>query len=464
MSTLAISPDGQVLASGSGFGDSTIRVWDAETGRLLRPLLGHTHWVCNLAFSQDGEHLISAATDQTIRFWDTSTWTETRVLRGHRDEVHAVAISEAAQVVASVSKDGDLFVWKVEENSAGDGFIRLPGGLGPNRVKLLDHSRVLLLPPGQPPEWLDLKRDYAPVSLPDLGSSNHVLGCFGGNMLFRWNETDQILIHEWQGDVFVPRGAVPLDSGTRPIGVAYNVTRELLAWVETSSSNSVYLANIATLGRRVELRSDVPGLIPVGFNEEGSFLLGRTEHWNVWRVWNIETGQIVASIDEPVRDAVFAADGRVLVTVMNKRGGHEIAFYDLISPNGAPRRIPGKFKCFRLAVSPDGGWVAGATRGGEVLLFDPAKREPIASLHGHMNAANDIAFSPDGRRLISIGTGGEIKLWDVGTRQELLALSGVGAVARWTADGDVILVGGRVAWRAPSLDDIAATEAKDRQP
>ena len=35
LTTLAISPDGRVLASGSGFEDPTIRVWDAATGRLL---------------------------------------------------------------------------------------------------------------------------------------------------------------------------------------------------------------------------------------------------------------------------------------------------------------------------------------------------------------------------------------------------------------------------------------------
>src|SRR5262245_57509883 len=112
LSTLAISPDGRVLASGSGFEDPTIRVWDTATGRLLVRLDGHTGWVCKLAFARDGRRLISAAADQTIRFWDTSTWTEAQVLRGHTDEVWAMAISEPAQLVASASKDGDLMLWK----------------------------------------------------------------------------------------------------------------------------------------------------------------------------------------------------------------------------------------------------------------------------------------------------------------------------------------------------------------
>ena len=197
---------------------------------------GHTGWVCKLAFTRDGRRLISAATDQSIRFWDTSTWTETQVLRGHTDEVHAVAISEPAQLVASASKDGDLMLWKEDGKSATDGYRRLPENLRVNQVLPLDHSRVLLLPPGKPPELVDLKRDSAPVSLPEIGSSTNVLGWFGTNILCHWNGTNQILVRELRGAEFIQRGAIALDSGTRPTGFAYNATRQLLAWTEGTSS------------------------------------------------------------------------------------------------------------------------------------------------------------------------------------------------------------------------------------
>jgi prepilin-type processing-associated H-X9-DG protein len=218
------------------------------------------------------------------------------VLRGHTDEVMAVAISEPAQLIASASKDGDLMLWKDDGKSAADGYSRLPENLRGNEVLPLDHSRLLLLDPGKPPELVDLKGFFSPRSLLGIGSSTNVLGWFGTNILCHWNGTNQILVLELRGAEFIQRGAIALDSGTRPPGLAYNATRQLLEWTEGTSSASVYLASLATPGRRIDLRSDVPGLVPFHFSEDGKYLAAVTVQRNSLRVWNVETGQIVASI------------------------------------------------------------------------------------------------------------------------------------------------------------------------
>jgi WD40 repeat protein len=257
-----------------------------------------------------------------------------------------------------------------------------------------------------------------------------------------------------------------MDSATRPIGFTYNPASQLLAWSEGGPSTSVYLASLAEPDRRTELRSDVPGLVPFRFSEDGNYLGAMTAGGDSLRTWNVETGQIVASIGGHVESATFAAGGRVLVVAIGQSNAHEIRFYDLAHPDRGPQRVPGRHQSYPLAVSPDGGLVASSTIGGQVRLFDPAKGELIESVPAHLNGANSVAFSPDGQRLISTSTGWEaVKLWYVGTRQELLTFRGTGSTlmtARWSADGDVILAGAPwQAWRAPSWEEIAAAEAKD---
>jgi WD40 repeat protein len=211
------------------------------------------------------------------------------------------------------------------------------------------------------------------------------------------------------------------------------------------------------------LNGEVPGLVPALFSDDGDYLVAWSPTGGVVRSWNIETGQIAASVEKPVHAAVLGAGGRVLVVLHTDSSAHEVVFYDLAHPQQAPRRVPGRHTSADLAVSPDGRLVASSGQGGAVRLFDPVKGELIATLHGHLNSAQGLAFSPDGRRLISTSSGRQaIKLWDIGTSQELLTLSGDGLplAARWTADGNAFLAGPPwQVWRAPSWEEIVAVEA-----
>ena len=53
--------------------DRTIRLWDVETVESYFVLLGHANWVLSLAFTQEGEMLISGSEDQTARAWNPAT-------------------------------------------------------------------------------------------------------------------------------------------------------------------------------------------------------------------------------------------------------------------------------------------------------------------------------------------------------------------------------------------------------
>jgi len=78
--SVAFSPDGSRIVSGSG--DTTIRIWDARSGKEVQKLEGHSSWVCSVAFSPDGSRIVSGSRDATIRIWDTRWGKEVQKLEG----------------------------------------------------------------------------------------------------------------------------------------------------------------------------------------------------------------------------------------------------------------------------------------------------------------------------------------------------------------------------------------------
>lgn len=69
--TLAISPNGQLLISGSR--DFTLKVWSLQTGQLLRTLSEHYEPITSAQFADQGKTLISRGTSGKVLFWDIET-------------------------------------------------------------------------------------------------------------------------------------------------------------------------------------------------------------------------------------------------------------------------------------------------------------------------------------------------------------------------------------------------------
>lgn len=67
---VAVTRDKKIVAAG-GYGNS-IRLWDAETGKVRGELVGHVGPVDGLAFFPDGKRLVSTSADQSSRFWDVA--------------------------------------------------------------------------------------------------------------------------------------------------------------------------------------------------------------------------------------------------------------------------------------------------------------------------------------------------------------------------------------------------------
>lgn len=115
-SSLALSPDGQVLASGDN--SNTVVLWDLQSGEVLHKLIPNAGidsspaaLVWHVAFSPDGRLLASAGGDKTVRVWDVSSGELLATLTEHTAAVTSLAFSPDGRWLATGSLDASVVLW-----------------------------------------------------------------------------------------------------------------------------------------------------------------------------------------------------------------------------------------------------------------------------------------------------------------------------------------------------------------
>ena len=112
---LAFSPDGQTLVSGSY--DHTVKVWNLANGKLVRTLDGHKDGVNDVLISPDGKLFFTAGgtaepnTNKVIKVWDMKTKKLLRTLKGHTLGVTSLAITPDGKTLVSGSYDKTIKFW-----------------------------------------------------------------------------------------------------------------------------------------------------------------------------------------------------------------------------------------------------------------------------------------------------------------------------------------------------------------
>jgi WD40 repeat protein/mono/diheme cytochrome c family protein len=104
--SVALSPDGQILATGSY--DQKIKLCNTQTGTELRTLSGHNGAIFDLAFRPDGRILASGSADRTVKLWDSASLTERLALERQPDWAPAVAFTSEDRGVVVGRLDGTI--------------------------------------------------------------------------------------------------------------------------------------------------------------------------------------------------------------------------------------------------------------------------------------------------------------------------------------------------------------------
>lgn len=112
--SLAVDPSGEVICAGS-LDSFDIHIWSVQTGQLLDRLTGHEGPVMTLAFSPDGSTLISGSWDRTVRVWSIFARSQTSEPLQLQSDVTALAVRPDSKQLAVTTLDGQLTFWSIAD-------------------------------------------------------------------------------------------------------------------------------------------------------------------------------------------------------------------------------------------------------------------------------------------------------------------------------------------------------------
>jgi WD40 repeat protein/serine/threonine protein kinase len=422
---VAFSPDGKTLASAGGSRDMNsipgeVELWDLATGKCRAILRGHTGGINSLAFSRDGR-LASGSGDGTVRVWDPATGRELALLTGHTSYVRSVAFSPDGQYLASGSSDTTVIVWAMARDAQAQTFrghtrevVSVAFSPDSQRLASVDeenHIKVWDMRTTPAGRTLRCDAEMAAFS-PD--SRRLALATLTNLLLYDPRTCRAQFLFQGRGRFFLGNAtSLAFSPGGKRLAAANG--QRMRRWDLTTGKEAPAL----TGG-------------PQGmFSPDGRLVASTSENKKEIKVCDAHTGQEIRVLRGHtsgvrlsggyIHGVSFSADSKRLASI----AGREVKVWDLGSGQalrtfrGPPISYPERQTAYThsaVALSRDGRLLAGS--GNYVQVWDLKTGRGVHALRGHTGLVFLLAFSPDGRRLVSASMDGSVILWDTGTGQQ----------------------------------------------
>ncbi|KAF2115160.1 WD40-repeat-containing domain protein [Lophiotrema nucula] len=136
ISSVAISPDGRLLAAGSD--DWTVMVWDLRTRAVCYTIKAHSGWINSVLFSPNGKLLASASMDETVGVWDAATGYEPKRFNNRSSCINSAALSPDSSLIATGSMILDGHLGPVNSGKFSSNGKRIVSGSDDMTIRLWD--------------------------------------------------------------------------------------------------------------------------------------------------------------------------------------------------------------------------------------------------------------------------------------------------------------------------------------
>ena len=374
----AYSPDGRFVASGSR--DHTARVWCVATGGLALPPLNHGFTVSAVAFSPDGERLLTTAPDGA-RSWLLHTAEPLAPVLQLHDPIWNMAIGDDGRRVVAVSQTGKIGRWDLHGGEP----VRQP-------LPALLHATAIFFSDDATHALIVTKDEdakcKAKVSNLDLGT---------------------------------PGPEIPFPAALSCAVFNHENTRLLIATGQRGHKDGTAAIFDAATGQPIGQPLKIDGTVTYAvFSKDDRHVLTASgiadPPSGAAQVWDAATGEAQTPPLQHLEEVTHASFNPALTRVVTASVDDTAKIWDIDLAHGTARQArwlrEHTADLTRASFSPDGKYVVTASFDRSAVLWDAESDRPLRVLE-HPGAINDAQFDPDGRYLVTACADRTVRVWAV---------------------------------------------------